>query len=191
MNFIKNILKTGSLCLLFVFAACSSDDNGDNGDDDGGQPGANHTYEIQLTNGAETIELSGSLPNDTPPMAIYVEPDQTEFDVPAVTLLINDGSVSIVGGLLLNSNQQPLPLSYEGYAQGTASVLNITKDNTSVPLVSTSGTATFSNFELYGHGSTPESLASFTLNFDASFIDMQNETTYQGTGTIVVQPIEF
>lgn len=190
MKTLERILKTGSLCLLFVFASCNSDDsNGDNGDDDGGQPGANHTYEIEMENDSETINLSGSVPNTLPPIAVYTE--SIDPGDRAVTLHLVDGDVVISGVFVLNDNNQPFPLSYEAFGENNnnASLLNIVTE-TEMYLTSASGNATLSNYQqIDGSGSDTETFVSFTLDFEGVFENLKNGVVYEASGTVVVQPI--
>lgn len=189
MKNIKTTYFTLFICLLFINTSCSSDD-------DGGEPTTNHhTYEFQLISDQQTIELSGSVPinpNSTDVLAMHVDSEYHEDDHDYIVMQLFDGDVIIQAGLFLNNNQQPLPLSFEGHGEGTHSFMSITVANiTGIPLVSTSGSATLSNLQLFSDSTVPESHASFTMVFEGEFVDVSSNITYQGTGEVVIQPFSY
>ncbi len=175
--------------IAITLSSCSSDD------DNGEPPVSNHTYEFKLISDQQTIELSGSVIRDagsTDVLAIHVGAESHDLDYDSIVMQLFDGNIAIQSGFLLNSSQQPLPLSFEGYGEGTHSLLSITPgSSTSVPLVATSGSATLSNLQFFSDPSVPESHVSFTMNFEGVFFDVSNEITYQGTGKVVIQPFSY
>jgi len=189
MKYTKTTYLVFLISILITSLSCSGDD------DNGELPISNHTYEFQLISSQQTIELAGTMPRNagsSDVLAIHVGSENHDFDYDVIVMHIIDGNIAINAGLLLNNNQQPLALSFEGYGEGINSLLSLTPGNsTSVPLVATSGSVTLSNLEFFGDPSVPESHVSFTMNFEGEFLDVQNEVTYQGTGKVVIQPFSF
>jgi len=181
-------MRLWAIAFVLTFAtACSSDD--DNGDDNNNnETGTNHSYEITLSTGGEANTYSGVLENFIP-LSIHVIDPETDWEI--VTLGINDENLTISSIFILNQDGQPYPLSYEDYGNedGISSIMTFAVDNTN--LLSTSGSATFSNFQLLENPNELESVASYSLEFSGTFLDPINDITYQGSGTVVVAPMNF
>lgn len=183
---IQKLLKLTFVSLFFVFAACSSDDDKPILQDN--WQNANHTYDIVLKKGGETINYSAIVPSEKG-VGIY---ETNENGNKILHLWIQpDENLNIIGSFALGTNDVPKGFDYD-VPEESASFLHIMDKSRPEYFVAASGSVALSNFKTGPeHPDTEGPLASYTVNFEGIFhhyLPSGEFVEYEFNGKIVVSP---
>lgn len=154
---------------------------------------ADHTFNITLVKGSETIEYSEAVPNNEGG-ALYndqksLSDEQGGRDRTVMMFIgkkYNRGAAGVFGIIRVDENLKPFTNIKRG--DKSASTLSIRPKENGDEFVGISGTLTFSNLKFVLP--IPNSgAACFTLSFEGDFQKNNNkEDIFQGSGTIVLSP---
>ncbi len=182
MKPIKTILfySLGLIISLLLFS-CSSDDNGVDENNNPINTGDSHTYEIIFDNGKE---LKGTVPNRMDNLFYHhafidFNTDTGRDRLHLLLLDLEKCEISI--GADLDENNQPI-IDME------TSMIVFSDYSTDQIYYATDYSATITNFKKHAVDTYHDfqEVASFTLQFEGTFIDNINQDFHQVTGTIII-----
>lgn len=154
---------------------------------------ADHTFNITLVKGSETVEYSGAVPNNEGG-AIYSDQksltDEQGGRDRTIMMFIgkkyNRGAAGIFGILRVDENWKPFTNIKQGSIN--ASNISIRPKEKGDHYTAISGTMTFSNLK-FALPIPQNGAACFTLDFEGDFQkNTNNEGIFHGSGTIVLSP---
>lgn len=171
-----------TLCTLGLglFTACSSDDK-DESNPENPNNGAVHSYHIILENGDE---FKGEVPKYTSGVFYYsafVEHDEDANKDIVAAVLYETGKTNIGIGFHVNENNQPIP-------ESNPSGISFNEWGAEKVYKSVEYTATLENYKkqtVQAYGEEAD-IASFTLHFEGTFANSQNDDIVSASGTITI-----
>lgn len=197
------VVKTLLLILLVsaVFTSCN-DNKEASGDDRKGkvaddkkekEADADHTFNITLVKGSETIEYLGAVPNNEGG-AIYnnqkslsdEQGDRNRTIMMFIGKKYNRGAAGVFGIFRVDENWKPITNIKRG--EKNASNLSIRPKEKGDEFTAISGTLNFSNLK-FVLPMPNNGAAAFTLDFEGDFQKNTNKgDIFHGSGTIVLSP---
>ena len=183
---IQKLLKLTFVSLFFVLTACSSDDDKAIVEDE--WQNAEHTYDIVLKRGDETITYSATVPAKHG-VGVY-EVDENGNKI--IHLWIQpDDNLDIIGSIILDANDVPYDFDYDA-DENTASLLSIIDKTKPDYFAAASGPIALSNFKIGPeHPETVGPLASYKVEIEGVFhhyLPSGEFVEYEFNGKIVVSP---